>query len=248
MRLWTTQPLWIFEALMNQGEFYFDSEMREHYNETDKEHWQWLDAYEWLKIQMNHHGIMRPEKAKDLGWAWYLWTEKEHYPMGYWIKRGLNPKHDENMLESDYSNVRIELEIADNKVLLSDYYAWHHVMSYSFLDFDQPTNLFDDRARKEFGDIIRHPVCYGHWDKEIQQSWEKIFDLPLAQRILNELDERDNKNIENYHCPLNPVQATFWSMNLSEVVQAEQFFFKGKKKLLYKNDAYSQYKKENSIY
>lgn len=239
MRLWTVQPLWLFESLMNQGEFYFHSDMRKEYDKENKQYWQWLDAYEWLKVQMDKKGIVRPEKADDLGWAWYLWTDYQHYPAGYWIKKDLNPALYDHLPVSERVNVRIELEMDESKILLSDYDAWHHVMNYSFLDFNEATEEFEARAKKEFGRFgIRHPVNRDNWDNEIQMSWEKIFDLALSHKILNELDDSPK---------FNPVQATFWSMNATEVVKAELFDFKAKKKVLYKSSVHPEYKKENLI-
>jgi hypothetical protein len=80
--------------------------------------------------------------------------------------------------------VRIELEIGDNRVLLSDFQLWHYALNYWYL----PASVRDGQ---EFdAELKAAGVCYYRTKPvpdvklhaRIERSWERIFDLGWSSR------------------------------------------------------------------
>ena len=220
MKLYTVQPKWIYEHLMKEGVFYFKSQV---YEDPFLKDTHWTKAYDWLKEQMISKGIQKPDLAQDLGWAWYRWTEKNHAPNGNWIKSGL--KHRNAYEEID---VRMEIDIADHRVLLSHYHAWHMVLNYSYLDYMHKMDEFEEKCNKIMSkeQYRQTPFPIEALDHDVKHSWQKIFDLSLSDTIIN--DGESNEQL--------PVQATFWHLTREDIIKAEAFSWKGKKELLYTSD------------
>lgn len=124
MRLWTIQPLAVWQTLERDGVFHSDpaqSEFRDDYAE----------GYDWIVRRLRQHVGPEPEGCKLPIWAWYQWHGTAR------------PKPDLRKLRHDCIGewVRIEVEINDENVLLSDFIPWHYCMSYWYL----PSSGRDDR-------------------------------------------------------------------------------------------------------
>jgi hypothetical protein len=157
MRLWTVQPVEVWEILKKQGYFICEPEKSD-YLSSD---WGFKKSYDWLVNQMDMRVGKRPNGVSYPIWAWHTRDWKHKKPDLRNI--GLGNKGEKS--------VCIEIEIPDNEVLLHDYDAWHYVLnnwwydgSFSERDWEKKHNWFDKLSNEE---------------KEIltKKSWERIFDV-----------------------------------------------------------------------
>lgn len=145
------------------------------------------DEYTWIANQMKEKGIFpADENTKYPIWAWYKWS-------------GKRKKMD--MREGGFAKrgtplVQLEIEIPAQDVLLSDFDLWHYVL-----------NKWPLTAPK--GEI--EPLFN---QKELEESWQKIFDLGWA---VNEYGiKKENQSI----------QATLWQVKLEQVKWIKHFVAK----------------------
>ena len=98
------------------------------------------------------------------------------YPWWGWAR----PKPDlrrTGHLPQGTRGVRLELELADDQVLLSDFDAWHVVLNRGYLALNEAE--FDDFYRR-FDESVPDPHAWPlpePWHTLIVSSWERIFDL-----------------------------------------------------------------------
>ncbi len=154
MVLWTIQSKEVYERLQNDGIYTCDENKSSllEYKEFQK-------AYEWLTKKMEqkigHSNVKYPV------WAWYSSDGKHKKPdlrlSGYG--------------ERGEELVCLEIEIPDEKVVLSDLDLWHFVLGDMYL-FDEDEELEDfEEASKE----------------KKEASWDKIFvdkDRTLENRYI----------------------------------------------------------------
>ena len=199
MRLWTIQGIEIYEQLQRDGVAYCttpawaDDEM-------------FLKAYGWMAGQMRQRIGEPPIKdIKYPMWAWYQFNSaksKKPTRSYFYIQEGIS--------------AYMEIEIPDNKVLLSDFINWHNVLNQypltNWRRIDKKIDLLEKEAGKSlvFDD---YPV---EVQKEIEKSWEAIFDL----------DRRD-KEVGRTHKRNRSIQATFWMLKPKNVISVEFLERKG---------------------
>jgi len=107
-------------------------------------------AYRWLVKQMIKRGLMDSDKHPPV-WAWS--TKPEPGTVEEW-----------SAPESKDSFVLMEIEVPDNKVLVTNFDAWHCVLNDGFCSFtDEEMDNYFDRD------------LYSRQD--IEDSWQRIFDL-----------------------------------------------------------------------
>lgn len=130
------------------------------------------------------------------------------YPIwGWYIYNGLHKKPDLRCSGHGASGkqmVCIELEISDNKVLLSDFDLWHYVLNNWYLgdstneeELDDEWEWLDTLPKQERQNII-------------EKSWDKIFNIKKP------LNGRFNSSGEY-------IQGTFWELRFNEVKKAQIF-------------------------
>ena len=104
-------------------------------------------SYQWMKKQIS-------ERIENT----------ESFPIWLWTKKpDLN---DEGHFVKGTNAVCLTLEIPDNKVLLSDFNAWHCILNDWFCSLtEEEDDLFEE----------------GKLNISKEQSWERIFDLKLLQ-------------------------------------------------------------------
>ena len=163
-----------------------------------------LASYEWMAEQMRKHlRVLVPPDALPL-WAWYQW-EGERRRKPDLRSRGHLPKGERG--------VRIEFEINDNLVLLSDFNLWHYVLNYWYL----PVSVADDEAfeaklaERCLSFYKTKPVPDPVFDRVIRESWERIFDIQWVQEDLTSLIAEKS------------IQAVFWELSLESVRQVDEF-------------------------
>lgn len=185
MRLWTIQPRDRWEELNARGVLRGPSE-----GELDFEH---LAAYRWMAMQMARRLGPPPAGFVLPLWAWFRWQAdrprpdlraRGHLPIG---SRG----------------VRIELEIENSSVLLSDFEAWHAVLNRHYLatseaDFDAFEAGLELARRSGAGET-------GAIQRRMEASWERIFDLTAPGYCTARNPE------------IRPIQATLWQIRRDQV-------------------------------
>ena len=198
MILWSIQSADAWKSLQASGVLRCDSRF------SDKD---LTGAYQLMAEQMCRRlQVQTPDGALPL-WAWYQWQGDQkrrpdlrfggHLPPG---ERG----------------VRLEFELDDDVVLLSDFDLWHFVLNYWYL----PESLIEGEAFE--AELAQHglsfyktkPVPDPVFHKAIRQSWERIFDLEWV--------EEDLAVPKGEKC----IQASFWELPLGNVKRVDQFMAK----------------------
>jgi len=99
-----------------------------------------INPYSWMMKQMKER----------------LTEYKNEYPIWLWIKRP--DLRRTGFLKKGTKAVLLEVEISDERVLLSDFHAWHYVLNRWTLENHEGEGI------------------------EIEKSWERIFDLEYLKR------------------------------------------------------------------
>lgn len=155
MIIWTIQPYEVYQEILTTGTFYCDPSL----STNLKDDADFSRAYRWMIQQM----IKKIGPSDQLNiypiWAWYRSRDYTHQrPDFRWIR--------------DYSDeVCIELDISDDKVLLSDFQGWHFILNdwyYSDAmnqdEWDRKDKWFDGLSAKQ-------------QQQEKEKSWQQIFDV-----------------------------------------------------------------------
>ena len=199
MRLWTIQGIEIYEQLQRDRVAYCTKPA---WSDDEK----FMKAYLWMADEMRQRIGEPPIKdIKYPMWAWYQYnsTKSKKPPRSYLdIQEGVS--------------AYMEIEIPDNEVLLSDFCNWHNVLNQypltNWKRIDKKTDLLEKEAGKSL-DFDDYPL---EIQKEIEKSWEAIFDL----------DRRD-KEVGRTHKRNRSIQATFWMLKPDNVISVEFLERKG---------------------
>lgn len=199
MRLWTIQGIEIYEQLQRDGVAYCTKPA---WSDDEK----FMKAYLWMADEMRQRiGEPPIKEIKYPMWAWYqhISAKSKKPPRSYLdIQEGVS--------------AYMEIEIPDNEVLLSDFCNWHNVLNQypltNWKRIDKKTDLLEKEAGKSL-DFDDYPL---EIQKEIEKSWEAIFDL----------DRRD-KEVGRTHKRNRSIQATFWMLKPDNVISVEFLERKG---------------------
>lgn len=190
MRLWTIQPIEVWKELNKKGYFICDPIKAEYI--SDKE-WNFKEAYDWLVGQMENQVGEKPKGVSYPIWAWHTrdWQHKKPDLRNV----GLGNKGEKS--------VCIEIEIPENRVVLSDYDAWHYVLNNWY--FDNSNNEEEwEKAHKNFDRLDKDKR-----EKIKQQSWQNVFNISSFK---NDWFQRGRY-----------IQATFWVLYLKDVKDVKFF-------------------------
>lgn len=182
MKLYTIQPEFKISELEQTGVLKSGEKIMDDY---------FLDSYAWLEDKMRELLPLPDIECKHPIWAWY-----KH--------RG---KRKPDLRNSGYGNrgeklYRIEFDIDDDKVLLSDFSDWHFVLNSINEDklFKQTSLPLDWHSKEEIEEGIKEG-----WkvlgDKLIY-NWENIFNINLFKE---------------------DVQATIWYVKMEQVIDINKF-------------------------
>jgi hypothetical protein len=170
---------------------------------------EYLGSYRWMAEQMIRRlPVSRPSHDTMPLWAWYQWEGKRKKPD---LRTG-------GHLPTGDRGVRIEFLLEDNEVLLSDFDLWHYVLNYWYL----PTSEREGRSFEKklaakglsfYQCNHERPLPHAQYRKEIEQSWERIFDIDWCDRSHAIADPPEKKSI----------QATFWELRLKDVSEFTMF-------------------------
>lgn len=167
MRLWTLQHEDALRIVREKGIFRADGRRCDH---------DFRDAYVWLRLQVKER--IHRAKGRPLTWAW-----KQPKPD---LRRS-------GHLYTGTPGVRIELEIPDERVLLSDFDGWHFRLNSSYLPISGPdSEAWYEQDRKKLQALqaenpeITTMELNRRIDEDvmdvIESSWQRMFDLSLMQK------------------------------------------------------------------
>lgn len=171
---------------------------------------EFLGPYTWMAKQMEHRlKTPRPSKTALPIWAWHQWER---------VDRRKPDLRSGGYLEKGEQGVRVELDVADDRVLLSDFDLWHYVLNYWYLpDSERDGDLFEGNLARAGlalnGCDHDHPLSNLQFRRQIEGSWERIFDLSWSDRKQAIASPPEKKSI----------QATLWELLLDDVVEAQPF-------------------------
>ena len=192
VKLWTMQTRQTWDDLQRTGVFRTDTAlcwMAEYFPQ----------AYSWLAREMTKRVGPPPQGVDYPVWAWYMQNGRHKKPDLRSERWGYGPG------DEDYCC--IELEIAPQRVLLSDFDVWHGVLNNGLISDTEE----EDVALEAFHASLSDEEKTAYKEK----NWERVFDIsPLSN---------------NWTTRGEWVQATFWELR-REDVRAVRFFRTGKYK------------------
>ncbi|WP_201372416.1 DUF3841 domain-containing protein [Ktedonobacter robiniae] len=198
MIVWTMQPLYVWEILQRDGILYGPAEAPE----LVRDFTQWRTAYHWLIEQMEQRIGPRPNPEAYPLWAWYQ----------YYGPKQCRPDLRNRHLDSGMKGIRIEFEIAEDQILLSDLDMWHSPLNAWYLGLSEEE---DEAFYAEVeGQGIQYVECMSHpvYRARIVQSWERIFDI----NNVHESEYWGNPQTQR-------IQGTFWQLSLDQVRKITPF-------------------------
>lgn len=156
--------------------------------------------YSWLVSQMKKRIGLPPEGVSYPVWAWYKWKYTKRRPdlrsiRWYWGQKGAK-------------FYRLEIDIPDDKVLLSDFdgWAWQVLNIWLFSDTEE-----EDKEIEEFYETLSPDE-----QKEYKlKNWERVFDI-------SPLDNGWTRRGES-------IQATFWELRKEHILKVTAFRTGGKR-------------------
>ena len=171
---------------------------------------EFLGPYAWMARQMERR-LRTPRPSKDALpiWAWYQWE-------------GVNRRRPDlraaGYLTKAERGMRAELQVADNRVLLSDFDLWHYVLNYWYLPAtEQDGGTFEKKLARAglsfYGCDHQRPLANTRYRREIERSWERIFDVGWVDQGRAIAHPPEEKSI----------QATLWELLLDDVVGVREF-------------------------
>ena len=187
MILWTIQPIEIYEKLIETGEYKCDLEksgMKD-----------FRSVYDWLIEQMVSRIGEPPEGVKYPVWAWYKDGEKKKPDLRH-ARFAYGSKGEEFAC--------IEIEIPEDKVVLSDFDSWNIILNDGLLS---ETEDEDNLLEKAYESLSKD-------DKQIMkfENWKRLFDIsPLDNEWVNRGEY---------------IQATFWELK-KDLIRSVRFFTAG---------------------
>lgn len=202
MKLFSIQPINVWEKLQQEKVLLADPLLGDHIDPDWPEKGGTLEedrfyiAYDWMRQQMTKR--IPDYQGNWPWWAWHTWGQRDGQPLH---KPDL--RYERFLYADGEQHVRIELQIPDDKVLLSCFDGWHSVLNHWYLCY---TDEEDDAARDELNSIRRgdgpgkklglaelremfkkgvkpQPLTpeqqakMDDFDRRRKESWEKVFDL-----------------------------------------------------------------------
>ena len=195
MILWTIQTEDAWSELQARGVLRATRQHVEKY---------FLGAYEWMIEQMERRLAPRPRRNQYPLWAWRQW-ENEVRPKPDLRSGGHIPKGEKG--------VRIEFEIPDDLVLLSDFDLWHYVLNYWYLPQSESEGEKFEAELETHGLSLfnQKPLSHAEFHNRMVQSWNRIFDLHWSE--------------DDLALPLSrkSIQATLWELKEGQVRNCKYF-------------------------
>jgi hypothetical protein len=169
-----------------------------------------LPSYDWIAGQMERRlSVPRPYKTAVPIWVWVQWEGQARRRPD--LRGG-------GHLPSGTPGIRLELEVQDDRVLLSDFDLWHYVLNYWYLPKTEAQGDAFERKLAHAGLSLvgcnhSNPLPHAAFRRELEESWERIFDLSWTDpgyRITSPLKKRS-------------IQGTLWELLATDVAAVTEF-------------------------
>lgn len=203
MKLWTIQSLERWQRLEREGvlrAYRFEPEFY------------CTPVFEWMRQQLRNRVGPPPDEGLYPIWAWYQWSNAK--------ARRPDLRFSGHRSRGERA-VRMEIGVASDDVLLSDFSLWHFPLNLSPIPEQAEDEESDDMFEKRLQEAgFNRPISFDDFESVMQhaelgpsfrKSWEKIFDLDWCCPGLS--DPKDGKRI----------QAVFWELR-RENVRCVDFF------------------------
>lgn len=201
MRLWTIQNIGAYKEL---------KEAKELKGKSEFVYEDFRYAYNWMIKQMGKRlNVPSPDSLAYPIWSWYQW-------------RGVN-KRKPDLRYSGHSErgeklVRIEFEIEEDKVLLSDFDLFHYVINYWYLPSSEHDSKQFDKEMARSGitlydlqDCTQKSAILIILRKKVEESWNKIFNLDWEEEYITA--NREEKSI----------QGVLWELKWEQIINVDEF-------------------------
>jgi hypothetical protein len=191
IRLWTLHEIAVWEVLQHHGQLYVNPDLR-------KLDMDFQEPYAWMRGQMARR--LPVYRGHDPWWAY-------DYPPDLRQHRHLAG-------EPGTRQVRLELAVPREEVLLSAYGGWHFVLGGSYLppsaDPDEHRQQSEawERETSHLASEQRNPLSLEPFRTRILRSWDRIFDVEDLRAT-------------------NTIEATFECLRLADVVSVVEFTVAG---------------------
>lgn len=190
MILWIIQEMKAWERLQQEGVLSGDGRRLLSYHRY---------AYRWMTDQMRLR--LPPHCGRFPLWGWYRWQD---------LKRCRPDLRASGHLTKGAAGVRIEFDIPDGNVLLSDFSGWHCVLNHCFLPMNEEEDDAFTRDLQKAGVEEGWPYPEPFHGRVIS-SWQRIFDLEAgAPECWGPPSERS-------------IQATFWELTIPQIRRVDVF-------------------------
>jgi len=185
MILWTIQEEKVYLNLLDTGYYRCD------FSKTEMQDCK--PQYDWLVEQMKKRIGDPPEGVSYPVWAWHTWWEDRKKP-------DLRKERWGNGWKGERF-VRLEIEISDNQVLLSDFDAWSIILLHGLLsETEEEDKLLN----------WRYAALPADEQQKMQAiNWEKAFDVTPKN---NGWMRRGSS-----------IQATFWELKKEQIREVTHF-------------------------
>jgi hypothetical protein len=195
--LWTIQSVAAWSRLQKDGVLRADGR-------RIRRRYRW--AYEWLARQMSERIGCRPSEKTLPLWAWSQWNG---------AKCRKPDLRSSGYLPPGDRGVRIEFEISDRLVLLSDFDLWHYALNCWYLPESQQDDeeFKSELSRRGMSFYKEKPLRDAELHKRIPESWIRIFDMDWADTDQSIARPRAKKSI----------QASFRELRAEQVRHAQLF-------------------------
>ena len=187
MILWTMQPIEIYNLIQETGVYRCDPELCSILLPYFKK------SYDWLSDRMTEKIGPPPEGVKYPVWAWYKQKGKHCKPdlrSERWCYGDGNEEY-----------TCIEIEVPDDKVVLSDFDTWHAILGNSMISDTEE----EDNAQEAY----YYSLPEEQREKYKRTNWERVFDISPDKPC--------------WFSQKDWIQATFWELK-KEYIQSVRFF------------------------
>ena len=185
MILWTIQPIKIYDLIQKTGVYRCDLEKSE-FSDCKEQ-------YDWLACEMKERVGEPPKGVTNPVWAWYMWEgarkkpdlRRERWGNG-WIGNRF---------------VCVEIEIPDDKLVLSDFDSWSIILLNGLLTDTEEEEKILEKAYEAMPPEAQREFKY--------QNWKNVFDLSYVE---NGWVHRGDS-----------IQATFWELRKEDIKKVRFF-------------------------
>ena len=192
MRLWTIQPEDVYLGILETGRYRCD------FDKCSMPEFKL--QYDWLARQMEKRIGTPPAGITHPVWAWHTYDGKRQQ-LDLRKIRWTHGSKGEKL-------VRLEIEIPDEQVLLSDFDAWSIILLDCLIaDTEEECDRLEEKYDLLSPDKQR---CFK------SSNWERVFDI---------------RSLHNGWVDYGDfVQATFWELRREQIINARYFIAAGRAK------------------